>query len=335
MSAQPTPMTQVWDRVQPRLAGPAEIELAGGRGTAYEDERVVDFSQPSGEYLLPTYTAAYSVLQDEAVLGDFVGVFAGPHAPSDEEVLSFYTRFGSIRDTEWQEQFAEEDRQSFPEATRQGLREPVWRARELASELEVSCRLYWGLADRRIDVLRGVLGLAPVSGQLVNILLLGGQVHKVWASDEELRRRVGSIGEWQPSEGDPGRDFTAEECFGYGRSLLASAINRHEAKAYRQWTARHELPALPETRRRSKRPKPRPENPILGGSRGVLFPSLIVALYLKLSDGIAEGRLLRPCQGCGRYFHPDRTDQAYCKVRCSNAYRRRQSPHQQDRIDAR
>jgi uncharacterized OB-fold protein len=56
----------------------------------------------------------------------------------------------------------------------------------------------------------------------------------------------------------------------------------------------------------------------------VLFPSLIVALYLKLSDAIAEGRLLRPCQGCGRYFHPDRTDQLFCKVRCSNAYRRRE-----------
>jgi len=327
-------MAQVWHRVHARLAEGTELELFGGMDSPHEDLRVVDFSEQSRELLLSSLTSAYPVLQDEQVLGDFVGVFTGPGAASDEDVLSFYATFGPVRNTEWQEQFSKEGRRLLPEATQQGLHEPVWHLRELAFELEVACRLYWGLADRRIDVLRGVLGLAPTTGRLANLLLLGGRVHKVWATEEELARRVGSIGEWQPSEQDPGRDFSAEECFGYIRGLLADAINRYEAKAYRQWAFRQELPAPPEVRRRSKRPKPRPENPILGGFRGICFPSLIVALYLKLSDDLAEGRLLRPCRACGRYFHPDRTDQAFCKTRCSNAYRRRQRPHRGEGSDA-
>jgi len=330
-----TPMTQLWHRVEPRLDQGCELELIGGRETPYDDPRVVDFSRQSGDYLVQALTTAYPVLQDDAVVPEFVRAFAAPRVPSDAEVLSFYTRFGPTGDTEWQEQFSGEDRRFLPDAAQQGLREPVWSVRQLATELDVACRLYWGLADRQVEVLRAILGPAPTTGQLVNVLLLSGSVHKFWASPEDLAGRVGSIGEFAPSASDPGRDFTPEECFGYGRSLLAGAINQNEAKAYRQWTAQREVPAPPETRRRSKRPKLRPENSILGGSRAVLFPSLIVALHLKLSDAIAEGRLLRPCQGCGRYFHPDRTDQAYCKVRCSNAYRRREfSRRQRERSES-
>jgi len=324
-----TPMTQLWHRVEARLAQGCELELLGGRETPCDDARVVDFSRQSGDYWVQALTTAYPVLQDDAVLPEFVLAFAVPRVPSDDEVLSFYSRFGPLGDTQWQDQFLPEDARLLPQAAQQGLREPVWYVRQLATELDVVCRLYWGLADRQVEVLRKILGPAPTTGQLVNVLLLGGMVHKFWASPEDLARRVGSIGEFAPSDSDPGRDFTAEECFSYGRSLLAGAINEKEAKAYRQWTAQREVPAPPETRRRSKRPKPRPENPILGGTRAVLFPSLIVALYLKLSDAIAEGRVLRPCQGCGRYFHPDRTDQLYCKVRCSNAYRRREFTRRQ------
>ena len=324
-----TPMTQLWHRVEPRLAQGCQRELVGGRETPYDDPRVVDFSRQSGDYVIQAFTTAYPVLQDDAVLPEFVHTFAAPRVPTDAEVLSFYTRFGPTGDTEWQEQFSGEDRKFLPDAAQQGLREPVWSVRQLATELDVVCRLYWGLADRQVEVLRKILGPAPTTGLLVNVLLLGATVRKPWANPDELARRVGSFGEFAPSASDPGRDFTPEECFGYGRSLLAGAINQKEAKAYRQWTAQREVPAPPETRRRSKRPKPRPENPILGGSRAVLFPSLIVALHLKLSDAIAEGQLLRPCQGCGRYFHPDRTDQLYCKVRCSNAYRRREFTRRQ------
>jgi len=330
-----TPMTQLWHRVEASLAHGCELELVGGRETPYDDPRVVDFSRQSGEYLVQALTTAYPVLQDDAVLPEFIHTFAAPRVPTDEEVLSFYARFGPLGDTEWQDQFLPEDRRLLPQATHLGLREPVWYARQLATELDVICRLYWGLADRQVEVLPAILGPAPTTGQLVNVLLLSGTVHKFWASPDDLARRVGSIGQFAPSPSDPGRDFTPEECFGYGRSLLAGAINQKEAKAYRQWTAQREVPAPPETRRRSKRPKPRPENPILGGTRAVLFPSLIVALHLKLSDAIAEGRLLRPCEGCGRYFHPDRPDQLYCKVRCSNAYRRREfSRRQRERSES-
>lgn len=315
---------KLWYRVEPAIGEGDQLETLGGLGKEWQDDRVVEFARASGDLLMPTYTTSYSPLDDPEVLSEFVATFAESVPPTDEGVVHFYRRFGPLRDEGWQHDFSNQDRSELPRMTQARLREPVWWVRELATELAFCCHLYWGLADSRVDVLRDVLGPAPSSGQLVQIMMLGGTLHKVWASPGDRERRVGSFGEWEPSDQDGGREFTPDECFSYARSLLSGHLNQYERQAHRQWVPRTELPATSPVRRRGKKPKPRPENAILSGYRSVVFDTLIGALYLKLSDAVAEGRLLRRCQACQRFFFPDRPDQQYCKTRCSNVYRRRQ-----------
>lgn len=161
-------------------------------------------------------------------------------------------------------------------------------------------------------------------------MLLAGELRKVWATEKDAKTPAGSIGEWAPTPQDPGRELTAEECFVQARAVLTSQLNHYEAKVHRKWGPRSEQPLTPAPRRgRRAQPEPPEENPILSASRGIEFPDLLSCLYLKLSDAIADQRLLRRCPACQRLFHPDRPNQDYCRTRCSNTYRRRQFAQRQ------
>jgi hypothetical protein len=322
-AASSAPSTHTWHRVRSRLKPGTPVETFGGTDRAVADDRVVDFSHRSGDLLLPAFTSSYAPLQVPGLLGDFLYIFAPPHVPTDEEILTFYGESGPIRDDGWRERLLAADVAELPEAALLGLREPVWYLRELATELQICCTLYSGIAENRPDLLREVLGRAPSSGVLVQVMLLAGELHKPWASEADRRQRVGSFGQWEPSAEDPGREFTAEECFDLARALLSGKLNEYEAKAHRRWVRRTQQPSA-ELGRRTRRAKETEENPILTGTRTVVFSSLITALYLQLSDAAERGRLLRRCRGCERFFWPDRPNQDYCKTRCANSYRRRQ-----------
>jgi len=315
-------MHTTWYRVEPCVLPGTMLETFGGSERPVADDRVVEFARPSGELMIPTLTTPYSPADDPSVLGDFLATFASPQAPADEQVLDFYRRYGRIGDQTWQERLSESDRQALSSAARLGLREPVWYTRELATELQLHCQLYWGLAEGRPELIREVLGPAPSSGTLVEVLVLGGEVRKLWVSEEERRQRAGSFGDWSPSAEDLGREFTAEECVDLARSLLAGRLNEYEARAHRQW-GRPAQPSVREVLQSRRRTKPVAQNPLLGGVRTIAFDSLITALYLQLSDGAERGGLLRRCKGCTRFFWPGRPNQDYCRSSCSNASRQR------------
>jgi hypothetical protein len=323
-----------WYRVEPRVLRGNMLETFGGVDRPVADNRVVEFAREAGELVIPTFTTSYSPADDPDLLGNFLATFASPQAPTDEQVLDFYRQYGKLGDETWQERLSKQEREELPRRAQHGLREPVWYTRELAVELQLYGQLYWGLAEGRPELIREVVGPAPSFGLLVEVMVLGGEVRKPWMSEEESRQRVGSFGDWSPSAEDPGREFTAEECLELARSLLAARLNAYEARSHRQWGQ----PAQPSPRemlQSRRRTKPVSQNPLLGRVRTVAFDSLITALYLQLSDGAERGRLLRRCQGCQRFFWPDRPNQDYCKTRCANAYRRRQFTrrHQIERED--
>ena len=314
----------LWFGVGSQVEDGTELEVFGGTDTAFQDERVVDFSDGADHLPLKLIREPYAPLISPIVLGEFVVTFGSGHFPTDMEVDAFYGRFGNIGDRGWQERLPDTDREELPDLTQLGLREPVWWARELAAELEICCELYWGLRENRIDILRATLGRGPSSGRLVDVMLLGGRLKKVHATESDLRRKVGSIGDWEETAADRGRPLTPAECLDFGRRILSGHLNRYEARAQRQWVQATELPHSDRDEAQRRRPKPPPENPVLTGFRTVIFPDLITALYLQLSDAAERGRHLRRCNGCDRFLFADHRNQQYCSTRCSNAHRRRE-----------
>jgi hypothetical protein len=309
----------MWFRAHARVRAADPIETAAAPEGA--DTRAVEFARREGELHILAWNEPYAPLVDPDVLGEFIRVFASATPPSDDQIEDFYRRFGAVRDLEWITGLTAEDQGQVSELTRLGLREPVWWVCELASELRVCCELYRGLRDSDVEVLQATLRVAPSTGKLADILLLGGELKKIWATPQEMQRKVGSIGEWVESAEDPGRPMTADECQHWAREILRRQLNRYEARAHRQWVHSAEVPwdALrpddPLTQAK--------ENPMLGAFRTLTFDSLIVALYLQLSDCVERGDLLRRCQGCDRFFFPARPNQYYCQGKCSDAYRRR------------
>ena len=311
-----------WFRSKAVISSGSNIETFGGRDRLVADDRVVDISRQSEEFILPTYLEAYSPIADPQLLGDFVELFALPRIPADQDIVAFYARYGRLGDQGWMDTLSEADRRRLPEAARSGWREPAWFLREAATELSIYSALYWALCDSRIDVIRQILGKAPSTGQLVQVMIPAGEVKKPWVSPEEQKQRVTSFGYWEPSGADPGREFSLEECLHHARGLLWAQLNAREARAHRQWTHPRQLPqeASKRARGRAGRAEPNP----LAGSRTVVFDSLLTAMYLQLSEAAEASRLLRRCGACQRFFYPDRPNQFYCRTRCSNAYRRRQ-----------
>ena len=312
----------LWYRVEPRLDRGHQVEVFGGGGRPVADDRVVDFSRPAGDLLIPAYLTPYPPMADPDLLGDFIQTFSLPHTPTDEEVMGFYRCYGSLGDRGWMDRLLEADRRELPDASRLGQREPLWYTREAATELGFFAALYWGVCENDLDAIREAIGKVPATGQLAQILVLAGELKKVWASPEDLLRRVGSIGDWEPSARDPGRDLTPEECLGYARGLLAGRLNEFERRAHRQWTHPRELPQDTGSSREAGPARTRPN--LLAGVRMVAFDSLLVAAYLQLSDGAEESRMLHRCHGCQRFFWARRPNQEYCTARCAGAYRRRQ-----------
>jgi len=256
---------------------------------------------------------------DPGVLGAFLFTFARSEPPTDGQIIDFYAQYGSLGDRDWMQRLPDTEREALPAATRLGLREPVWYLRELAYELDLCCDLFRGLRGDDCGLLRARLGPAPSSGQLVEVMLLGGRLVRVWASEEDRKRKAGSVGEWVPTQDDPGRPLSDDEARQIARSVLRSQLNRYEAQAHRQWVGRAELPvSSPPDAPGAVQP-----NRVVGGFRTVLFGSLIGALHLQLSDLAASEARLHRCPWCTRVFFPPRANAEFCSARCASAERQR------------
>jgi hypothetical protein len=183
----------LWFRVQAEVKAGTQMEAFAGLDRPFEDSSLVEFARASGDLTVHAATEPYAPMTDPQALGQFIQTFGPRHAPASAEIVSFHGRFGKIADAEWIGRLYDQDRKELPELTRQGLREPIWRPRELAPGLALCCELCWGLRENRVDILQAVLGSAPSSGKLVDMTLLAGELRKVWASENDLTRRVGSI----------------------------------------------------------------------------------------------------------------------------------------------
>ena len=328
------PYTDQWPRVRATIQVGNLPETSGGLNGPFQDERVVDFSVVRGGHLIKAATTAYSPMLDILPLNEFLRVFGPGRCTASDEIVEFYATFGNIGDASWLVGAWEGGQDKLPEGAKRGLREPVWWVRKLAAELELCCDLYRGLREDDPDMLRDLLGRVPISGLMVEMALRSGRVCKVWADEEDLKRKVGSIaGEWTESKATPGRPMTDDEARGYACGVLRERLNHYEGHAARRWVDRTELPLSagnPDHTALAKR-----ENPVISGYRTVVFDSLITALYLQLSDRIAEGGLLRRCRTCDGFYFSRRPNMHYCSTRCSNAHRRREfTARQQEKQDA-
>jgi hypothetical protein len=322
-ATRPIPYTDQWWRVQARVQVGTLSETFGGLNRPFQDERVIDFCMVGGAQLLKAATTPYNPMLDGLVLKEFLRVFGHGRCAADEEIVNFYAAFGNIGDASWLVGLWERDEGELPQGTRKGLREPVWWVRELAAELELCCDLYRGLREDDPDLLRDLLGRVPASGLLVGMAVRSGKLQRIRADEEDLKGRVGSFGrEWTESEDTPRRPMTDDEARGHACGVLRERVNHYEGHAARRWVDRTELPLS--TGNPDHTALARRENPVISGYRTVVFDSLITALYLQLSDRIAEGGLLRRCRTCDGFYFSRRPNMHYCSTRCSTTYRRRQ-----------
>lgn len=333
----------IWPQVEATIRLAEEWELSGATGVA--DTRVVEFyrTTDSGMHVIHD-TGCYSPLREPDLLGDFIHVFAGSQPPSDRAVISFYRRYGPMRDQvtvdgelipAWAAGLEPAVRQSMTAVARLGLCEPLWWVRELANEVRLTYGLYDALREGRSRAVRMLLGGVPAGKRIVGVGMLAGRiVRDVTAAPEPgtedstpearaARRSAGSVSlDLLPAGGESTtgeRPLDEAEARHWGLTLLAAQLNRAERKTRREWIPRNQL--LPQVWGKGEPVKVKVGKPALVWT--CRFEGLSTAIYLQIA-GLAQRSIgLRQCPGCQRLFYSLRHNRRYCDKYCGDAARQR------------
>jgi len=329
----------LWPKVRARVRQARPWEMPGDvRAT---DRRMVEFWKTErggwkgkGVSMLDL-VGLYPPLREPDLLGEFIHLFGSDRPASERKVLEFYGRYGPL----WEYATAEDERipawmlrlkpglraKLQPEA-RAGYCEPLWWLEEKARELRLTYDLYVALKEDRPESLRAILGAAPEGKVVVGAYIVVGQIVRDLV-DEEAKgpRKAGSFSiEPEPPMGSSQcqlRPFTDDEARHWGRVVLIGQLNAAEARSSRRWFAREEILAHAYSQEGESDACSEVAPPDLVRVR--TFEGLTTAFYLQIADLVERDAPLKCCTGCGRLFHPTRSDQVYCDARCGDATRRR------------
>lgn len=335
MPQQPHPIPHgSWPRVRARVRAllPAEAPAA----SPTPDGRMVEFFQyDRGSYQPDWQEDSYDPLREPELLTDFLRLFGRDQAPTDEEVIGFYARYGSMREHTvigdryaplWMGRLEPQDQQALL-AEKGGLDwcEPVWWLRERGRELRLLYQLYLGLRDSQFNSLRSLLGPVPEGKLVCGIQIIAGSVIRDVAAEHPRVRGLPDSSTRERLKAAPSdperrlRPFSDEECVLWARRLLASRLNAGEGTIFTEW-----LDVRDVARSATKgEPDGTPRSGTAGLVRVRSVQSLLGALYVQLGELVGAGAVLRQCPGCDRLFYPGRSDQEYCDRRCGDAARQR------------
>jgi hypothetical protein len=252
-------------------------------------------------------------------------LFGREQAPSDDEVVAFYRRYGPLggpADADggqpvpaWTARLAPEDRERLPMEVLRFACEPLWWVREQARELRLTYDLYVGLRADDLPSLRRLLGGAPVGKRIDGIHILQGQ----------LFRDVADVQVPSGATPDPGvgrqlaelEPMSGKDCRRWAAALVARQLTRAEARVARSWEMDWSTDV-----------PPTPPGPDSGGEeldvvRVLHCLDLMAAAYLHLGELVQQRAALRQCPGCSRLFYPGRANKQYCSAACGDATRQR------------
>jgi len=327
-----------WPQVRARLRPlrPAETPAA----SPTPDGRMVEYFQRRGPFVEPDWPndSSYNPLREPKLLTEFLHLFGRDQAPTDNEVIGFYGRYGYLGEHTtigtdylqhaplWMGRLEPEDQQRLLSEDK-GIHwsEPVWWLRERGREMRLLYQLYLGLQENRLNSLRSLLGPVPEGKWICGIEIVAGNVIRDVAAqhtripglpDQSTRERLGAA----PSDSERRlRPLSGEECVLWARRLLASRLNDGEGGTFTEWAdVRRALESAT---------KGEPDGTPRSGTAGLVrvrsVRSLLAALYVHLGQLVSTGMALRQCPGCDRLFYPGRSDQEYCDQRCGDAARQR------------
>ena len=328
-----------WSRVRARIRPLRPSEAPAASPTL--DGRMVEFFRVYRGGLEPDWPEdwSYNPLREPKLLTDFLHVFGRDQAPTDEEVIDFYGRYGRLGEHTtvqtaagiqyaplWIDRLEPEDQQQLV-LEKKGLPwcEPVWWLRERGREMRLLYQLYLGLQENRLNSLRSLLGPVPEGKWICGIEILAGTVIRDVAAehtrvpglpDESTRERLSAA---PPESERKLQPLSDEECVRWARRLLASRLTAGEGRTFTEWVdVRQALECAT---------KGEPDGSPRSGTAGLVrvrpVQSLLAALYVHLVQLVSAGVVLRQCPGCDRLFYPGRSDQEYCDPRCGDAARQR------------
>jgi hypothetical protein len=315
-------------------------------GFDLRDNRMIEFFARAGNkvWIDGMDLEPYAPLREPDLLGQFLHLFGREQLPSDAKVIRFYARYGPVRERvlvegerlpAWALRLEPEDQERLCDQARLCLCEPLWWLRESAQELRLTYDIYLALKEKRLTYLRSFVADLPPEKRVRELQIVAGKVVR-----ETMDAYVPSRG--KTADSPPVRPRSQAErkgsrlawriqvdeaCVRLATGLLANQLNKAEAKSRRHWT--NPWQAVVDLEKDRPLGDWRPESLQLVRARTV--DDLVAAMYLLLGELVAQGTALRHCPGCGRLFHPRRTNQEYCDARCGDAARQRLHYRRPDR----